>query len=79
MHQTSEHPNIYKAQLTEVKREINNNTIIVGDIVIPHFQQQTDHPECGENGTFWQGFLPGLNSVHCVYNKNMFPHLWDGT
>lgn len=52
MHQTSEHPNIYKAQLTEVKREINNNTIIVGDIVIPHFQQQTDHPECGENGTF---------------------------
>ena len=41
-------PNIgapqYKKQvLTKIKREINSNTVIVGDLT-PHLHQWTDHP-----------------------------------
>lgn len=40
MYPTQEYPNV----LTELKGEIENDTIIVGDF-IPHLDQWIDHPD----------------------------------
>ena len=36
---------IYKANAIIHKREVDNNTIIVGDFLTPHLQQWTDHQD----------------------------------
>ena len=37
-------PQYVRQMLTAIKREINSNTITVGDLT-PHFHQWTDHPK----------------------------------
>jgi len=37
---------ILKQILTDIKGEINKNTIIVGDLYTPHLHQWTDQTEC---------------------------------
>ena len=38
-------PQYIRQMLTAIKREIDSNTIIVGDILTPHFHQWRDHPK----------------------------------
>ena len=38
-------PQCIRQMLTAIKREIDNNTIIVGDFLTPHLQQWTDHQD----------------------------------
>ena len=38
-------PQYIRQMLTAIKGEINNNKIIVGDFITPHFHQWTEHPK----------------------------------